>query len=152
MPQCTTRRLVRFTPRQMYDLVADVERYPQFLPLCESLTVQSRDTTAAGHERIVSRLSVGYGLVHETFTTEVLLKEPNLRIDVRYLEGAFRKLDNRWAFRPVPGGCEIEFFIDYEFASLPLQLLMGAMFDKAFRKFSEAFEARAETVYGPVSA
>jgi coenzyme Q-binding protein COQ10 len=148
MPQFTTRRLVRHTPEQMFDLVADVERYPEFLPLCESLVVRARDTNAKGHERIECQLTVGYGLMRETFITEVVLKRAAWHIDVRYLEGPFRTLNNTWDFRPLEPGCEVAFFIDYEFRSLPLQLLMGAMFDRAFRKFAEAFEARANAIHG----
>ena len=148
MPQFTTRRIVRHTPAQMFDLVADVERYPEFLPLCEGLVVRSRDTDAAGHDRIACRLTVGYGLLRETFITQVTLVRPRQHISVRYLEGPFRKLDNTWDFREHQTGCEVAFFIDYEFRSLPLQLLMGAMFDKAFRKFAAAFETRADAVYG----
>jgi coenzyme Q-binding protein COQ10 len=148
MPSFRTQRIVRHTPQQMFDLVADVEGYPEFLPLCESLTVRSRDTDAAGYDRITCRLTVGYGLVRETFTTQVTLKRREKLIAVRYLEGPFRKLDNNWDFREDPAGCAVQFFIDYEFRSLPLQLLMGSMFDRAFRKFAQAFEERAETVYG----
>lgn len=163
MPQFTTKRIVTHSPAQMFALVADVERYPEFLPLCESLVVRARDTDAAGNDRISCRLTVGYGLVRETFTTQVTLQRAEQRIAVRYLEGPFRKLDNIWNFRghPVdglaggpmgcPSGCEVEFFIDYEFRSLPLQLLMGAMFDRAFRKFSAAFEARADEIYRDAS-
>ena len=158
MPHFTTRRIVPHTPEQMFDLVADVERYPQFLPLCESLTVLSREPIDGG-ERIIARMSVGYGLVRETFKTDVRLLRQTRQIAVRYLEGPFRHLDNTWDFRPgdfqphagggpAQVGCEVVFFIDYEFRSLPLQLLMGAMFDRAFRKFAEAFEARAAQVYG----
>ena len=151
MPHFTTTRIVRHTPEQMFDLVADVERYPEFLPLCESLTVRGRDKDAAGNERIQCRLTVGYGMMRETFITEVVLKRAEQHIAVRYLEGPFRKLDNTWDFRAHGPGCEVEFFIDYEFRSLPLQLLMGAMFDRAFRKFAEAFEARADAIHGGVA-
>lgn len=148
MPSFRTQRIVRYSPRQMFDLVADVERYPEFLPLCESLTVRSRETSPEDIERIVCRLVAGFGMIRESFTTEVNLKPAQNRIDVRYLEGPFRKLDNIWEFRDNGAGCAVQFFIDYEFRSLPLQLLMGGMFDRAFRKFAQAFEERAETVYG----
>ena len=147
MPRFTTRRVVRHSPARMFDLVADVERCPEFLPLCESLTVKTREKTAAC-ERIVARMCVGYGPVHECFTTEVRLLREQSKIAVRYLEGPFRRLDNTWDFLPHADGCEVVFFIDYEFRSFPLQLLMGAMFDKAFRKFAEAFETRANALYG----
>jgi coenzyme Q-binding protein COQ10 len=148
MPKFETKRIVRYSPTQMFDLVADVERYPEFLPLCESLVVRARDTDDAGHDRITCRLTVGYALMHETFTTQVTLKRRENLISVSYLEGPFRRLDNAWEFREDPAGCAVQFYIDYEFRSLPLQLLMGSMFDRAFRKFTQAFEERAETVYG----
>lgn len=152
MPSFRTQRHVRHTPAQMFALVADVERYPEFLPLCEGLTIRSREPIApvgaAPAERLVCRMTAGYGLVRETFTSEVLLKPAEQRIDVRYLEGPFRKLDNDWQFQAAAPGCMVRFHIDYEFRSLPLQLLMGSMFDRAFRKFAEAFEARANAIYG----
>ena len=148
MPQFMTRRVVRYTPEQMFELVADVERYPEFLPLCEDLTVQSRAKDPAGNERITCRLTVGYGLMRETFITEVRLKPEARHIAVRYLEGPFRKLDNTWDFRALEPGCEVAFFIDYEFRSLTLQIMMGALFDHAFRKFASAFEERADAIHG----
>ena len=148
MPSFRTQRLVRYTPRQMFDLVADVESYPEFLPLCESLTVRSRETMPDEAERVVCRLVAGLGMIRESFTTEVTLKPAANRIDVRYLEGPFRKLDNVWEFRDDAAGCAVQFFIDYEFRSLPLQMLMGSMFERAFRKFAQAFEERADAVYG----
>ena len=147
MPSFRTRRLVRFTPEQMFALVADVERYPEFLPLCENLTVRSREPIAGDGERVICQMVASLGPIRESFTSEVVLRPTERRIDVRYLEGPFRKLDNVWAFQPDPAGCAVEFFIDYEFRSLPLQLLMGGMFDRAFRKFAEAFEERACAVY-----
>ena len=148
MPSFSTQRIVRYSPRQMFDLVADVERYPEFLPLCENLTVRSREVIPEDVERIVCHMVAGFGMIRESFTTEVTLKPAQSRIDVRYLEGPFRKLDNSWEFREDAVGCAVQFFIDYEFKSLPLQLLMGSMFDRAFRKFAQAFEERADTVYG----
>ena len=162
MPQFTNHRIVPFSPDQMFDLVADVARYPEFLPLCESLAILTRAPDGPGSERIVARMTVGYGLLRETFTVEVRLFRSEHRIAVRYLEGPFRRLDNAWAFkpqatgphptRPRATGCAIDFFIAYEFRSLPLQMLMGAVFDRAFRRFAEAFELRAAEVYGKPSA
>ena len=103
MPSFQTHRIVRYTPEQMFDLVADVERYPEFLPLCESLAVRSREPLPAGAERAVCRLVAGFGMIRESFTTEVTLKPAQSRIDVRYLEGPFRKLDNIWEFLPEAG-------------------------------------------------
>ena len=148
MPQFETRRPVPHTPDQMFDLVADVERYPQFLPLCEGLTVRRRTPREGGGEVLLADMSVGYKAIRETFTSRVTLDPANLKILVEYVDGPFRYLENRWTFKPHEAGCEVGFFISYEFASRMLGLLMGAMFDKAFRKFAEAFEKRAELVYG----
>jgi coenzyme Q-binding protein COQ10 len=147
MPSFSTRRFVPFSPRQMYDLVADVERYPQFLPLCEGLVVRSR-TTAPHGEVLTADMSVGYKQFRETFTTRVALHPGEPRILVEYIDGPFKRLENRWGFLPAPGGSDVDFYIDYEFRSVVLGLLVGAMFDAAFRKFAEAFEARAHVVYG----
>lgn len=148
MPMFNSTRRVRHSPRQMFDLVADVEQYPQFLPLCEGLSVRRRTPREGGGEVLTADMSVGYKAISETFTSRVTLDPANLKILVEYVDGPFRHLENRWSFREVEGGCEIGFFISYEFASRMLGLLMGAMFDKAFRKFAEAFERRADLVYG----
>jgi coenzyme Q-binding protein COQ10 len=130
----------------MYALVADVEKYPQFLPLCEGLAIRSRKERD-GKELLVADMSVGYKAIRETFTTQVLLNPAERIIDVKYIEGPFKYLDNRWSFEPAPDGCMVHFFIDYEFKSMILGALMGSMFDRAFRMFAEAFEARADKIY-----
>ncbi|MCS4242230.1 coenzyme Q-binding protein COQ10 [Rhizobium sp. BIGb0125] len=132
----------------MYALVADVERYPEFLPLCEGLTVRSRKERD-GKALLIADMTVGYKAIRETFTTQVLLNGNDLAIDVKYLDGPFKYLDNRWRFEPMDdGGCSVHFFIDYEFKSRILSAVMGTMFDRAFRMFAEAFEARADKIYG----
>jgi coenzyme Q-binding protein COQ10 len=93
-------------------------------------------------------MSVGYKAIHETFTSKVTLNREKLKIMVAYLDGPFRALDNLWSFKPDGEGCLVEFFISYEFKSRMLSMVMGAMFDRAFRKFASAFEKRAEVVYG----
>jgi coenzyme Q-binding protein COQ10 len=151
MPSFRTTRRVRHAAADMFELVADVEQYPRFLPLCQGMKLRRRATTEAGHEIIVADMQVGYGAIRETFTSRVTLNRDKLEILVEYVDGPFRHLENRWTFRPVEGGersCDVEFFIDYEFASRTLGLLMGSMFDTAFRKFAEAFEKRADFVYG----
>ncbi len=149
MPSFRIDRLVRHSPRAMYDLVADVERYPEFLPLCESLRVLRRQPGEGGTEILVAEMGVGYKAIRERFTTRVTLDPANLRIVAEYIDGPFRHLENRWGFKEAPGGgCNVDFFITYEFKSRTLGLLMGTMFDRAFRKFTDAFEARADTIYG----
>lgn len=131
----------------MFDLVADVERYPEFLPLCEALTVRSR-REREGREILVAEMAVGYKAIRQRFTTQVVLNRQELGIDVQYLDGPFRRLDNRWRFEPTgENSCNVHFDIEYEFASRSLGMLMGSMFDYAFRRFTVAFEERADKIY-----
>ncbi len=148
MPQFETTRVVTHSPEQMFALVADVERYPEFLPMCEALAVRSR-RERDGVTLLVADMTVGYKAIRETFTSQVLLKPDESRIDVKYVDGPFRYLTNIWRFEARPdGGTDVVFFIDYEFKSRVLGALMGAMFDRAFRMFTEAFEKRADAIYG----
>jgi coenzyme Q-binding protein COQ10 len=148
MPQFSTKRHVQHSASDMFDLVADVERYPEFVPLCRSLKVRKRSSDAEGRQVVVADMTVAYKLIYETFTSRVTLDRQNLEILVEYLEGPFRKMNNRWRFHPAEqGACDVEFFISYEFRSRALGLLMGAMFDAAFRRFSAAFERRADQIY-----
>jgi coenzyme Q-binding protein COQ10 len=152
MPQFRTTRRVRHSAEKMFDLVADVERYPEFVPLCQSLRVRKRTAGEGDKEILVADMTVAYRLIREAFTSRVTLDRPNLKIAVAYLNGPFSHLDNRWTFKPTSETtCEVEFFIDYEFKSRILGVLMGAMFDAAFRRFAVAFERRADVVYGQVS-
>jgi coenzyme Q-binding protein COQ10 len=152
MPQLSTTRRVRHAASEMFGLVADVEHYPEFVPLCQSLTVRQR-IKQGGKEVIVADMTVAYKLIRETFTSRVTLDRSNLQILVEYLEGPFRRLNNRWNFRPVEDQvCEVEFFLAYEFRSRALGMLMGRVFDAAFRRFAAAFERRADQVYGTRAA
>jgi coenzyme Q-binding protein COQ10 len=149
MPQFSTRRLVHHSAASMYELVADVEHYPEFVPLCRALKVRRRIPEPEGVEVLVADMTVAYKFVRETFTSRVTLDRPNLHILVEYLQGPFSRLENRWSFHPTgERTCEVEFFISYEFKSRTLGLLMGSMFDVAFRRFAGAFERRADAIYG----
>ena len=149
MPKFRTLRPVAATPQQMFAVVRDIERYPEFLPMCEGMKVISREKSDDSVDIVVATMFVGYKAVHEKFTTRVAMYENENRILVEYLDGPFRYLENRWQFVSLPnGGCNIDFYIDYEFRSPMLGLLVGSVFDKAFRKFGEAFEGRAYTIYG----
>ena len=148
MPKFEATRQVAHSPQEMFALVADIEAYPQFLPLCEALAVRSRKERD-GRTILVADMSIGYKAIRETFTTQVLLKPDEKAIDVKYIDGPFKYLSNIWRFDPASSGCEVHFFIDYEFKSRILGALMGTMFDRAFRMFSEAFEKRADVIYGP---
>lgn len=148
MPEFSTTRRVRHAASDMFDLVADVERYPEFVPLCRALQVRKRIQEPEGVEIIVADMTVAYKLLRETFASRVTLDRPSLQILVEYLQGPFSRLQNRWEFHPVTErACHVKFFIDYEFKSRALRLVMGAMFDAAFRRFAQAFEQRADKIY-----
>lgn len=148
MPKFETVRHVSHAPEEMFALVADVEKYPEFVPMCEALSVRSR-RERNGVTLLTADMTVGYKALRETFTSQVTLKPEELDIDVRYVDGPFRFLKNEWRFDPAgESACDIHFFIEYEFRSRMLGAVMGAMFDRAFRMFSEAFEKRADLVYG----
>ncbi|HEY6254863.1 MAG TPA: type II toxin-antitoxin system RatA family toxin [Xanthobacteraceae bacterium] len=148
MPQFSTKHRVRHAAAEMFDLVADVERYPEFVPLCRALKVRQRRSGPDGKEVLVADMTVAYKFISETFTSRVTLDRANLQILVEYLDGPFSRMENRWTFRPTDERtCEVEFFISYEFKSRTLAVLMGSMFDLAFRRFAAAFEQRADLVY-----
>ena len=149
MPSFSSKRRVLHSAPEMFDLVADVERYPEFVPLCHSLKIRQRTPKDDGTEVIVADMTVSFKLVREAFTSEVTLDRPNLKIAVRYLRGPFSSLENRWTFEPKgEAASDVGFYIAYEFKSRMLALLMGSMFDVAFARFSAAFEKRADVVYG----
>jgi coenzyme Q-binding protein COQ10 len=153
MPEFSTKRRVRHSAPDMFDLVADIKKYPEFVPLCNALTVKNRSEKEDGTMVLVADMTVAYKIIHETFTSRVTLDRPNLTLFVEYLSGPFKRMHNRWIFHPVGDkACDVEFFITYEFKSRTLAMLMGAMFDTAFRRFAVAFEKRADAVYGRKTA
>jgi coenzyme Q-binding protein COQ10 len=148
MPQFASKRRVAHSAERMFDLVADVERYPEFVPMCQALKVRQRTAGPDGTETIVADMTISFKLIRETFTSRVSLDRPNLKILVEYLRGPFSSMDNRWTFEPRgEAACEVGFFIAYEFRSRMLAMLMGAMFDAAFHRFAGAFEKRADAIY-----
>ncbi|WP_208432820.1 type II toxin-antitoxin system RatA family toxin [Bartonella taylorii] len=149
MPSFITHRQIAHSASEMFDLVADIERYPEFLPMCEALVVRSRKEYEE-KTLLLANMIVGYKVIRETFTTQVLLQPKKNLIEVKYIDGPFRYLENRWIFHDIENtnACNVEFFIDYEFKSKMLGLVMGSMFDIAFRKFTDAFEMRAHRIYG----
>jgi coenzyme Q-binding protein COQ10 len=153
MPTFSNKRQVRHSAADMFDLVADVEHYPEFVPMCKALKVRQRSASGEGVEIVVADMTVSFKLVRETFRSRITLDRPKLQILVEYLQGPFSHMQNRWTFRPDSDqACEVEFFLDYEFRSRTLGMLMGGMFDLAFRRFAAAFEARANQVYGRKTA
>jgi coenzyme Q-binding protein COQ10 len=160
MTSFRTSRRVRYSASEMFDLVADVEAYPKFLPLCQGLWIRRRAESGEGVGTIIAEMEVGFRGIRQSFTSRVTLDRPRLNILVEYVDGPFRHMENRWSFHNLHetnGGSHdavsvlgsiVEFYISYEFRSRTLGLLMGGMFDTAFRKFAEAFEKRADDVYG----
>ena len=143
----TTRR-VKHSAAKMFDLVADVERYPEFVPMCESLHIRKRSGEPEDVEIIIADMTVAYKVIRETFSSRVTLDKPKLAVLVEYLDGPFSHLENRWRFRPEGDrSSEVDFFIAYGFKSKMLGMVMGALFDSAFRRFAEAFEKRADKIY-----
>src|SRR6266567_8853018 len=136
MPRFSTKRRVRHAAAEMFDLVADVERYPEFVPLCRALKVRQRQSAPDGTEMLVADMTAAYKLISEKFTSRVTLDRPNLQILVEYLDGPFSRLENRWTFRATgERSCDVEFFISSEFRRRILAVLIGSMFDLAFRGF-----------------
>jgi coenzyme Q-binding protein COQ10 len=153
LPSFRSAQRVRHSAQEMFDLVADVERYPEFVPLCQSLQIKRRSTNSDGVEVLFADMQVGYKAIRERFTSKVTLDREHKKILVEYVDGPFSRMQNVWSF--VDDGenaAQVEFFIDYEFRSRMLGALMGSMFDVAFRKFSSAFEARADKVFRPAGA
>ncbi len=143
MPTHAERQLVPYTPAHLFDLVADVGRYPEFLPWCVAARVRSRT-----EREIVADLTIGFGPFRESFTSRVTLDRPR-KIVVKYERGPFRYLNNQWEFIPHENGTEVAFFVDFEFRSRLLQSAIGVVFNEAVRRMVNAFHKRARQVYGP---
>ena len=137
------RRVIRHSPQDLYDLVADVRSYPQFLPWCMAARVRHEDES-----QLAADLIIGFQMFRERFTSYVNLKPESLEIDVKYAEGPFKYLSNRWRFLPHPDGCEIDFYVDFEFNSRLLQSVIERLFTEAVRRMVKAFEDRADELYG----
>jgi len=147
MPKLDKKHIVNHSAHNMYRLVCDVENYPKFVPLCQSLNVKSRKEKG-DKTLMMADMTMAYKMLSETFTTQVLMNYEDLQIDVKYIEGPFKHLDNQWKFEDVEDGkCEVTFLLDYELRSKMLAMAAGAVFEVAFGKFVDAFEKRADEVY-----
>ena len=143
MPGVRETRRLPYSAEQMFDLVADVARYPEFLPWVVATRVRSDD----GHEMLADML-VGFKALREKFTSRVVKDRPH-RLEVIYIDGPMRDLDNLWHFRPLPdGGCELDFSVEFTFKNKMFEMLAGSYFDRAFHKMVAAFESRADALYG----
>jgi len=142
MPTHAQKKVLRYTPEQMYALVADVRRYPEFLPWCVGTRVISSTDT-----QLIADMTIGFKVFRETFRSEVTLNSPH-EVKVRYLNGPFRYLNNNWRFNPHPQGTEVDFFVDFEFRSPLLKATIGLVFNEAVQMMVRAFERRAMQLYG----
>jgi coenzyme Q-binding protein COQ10 len=146
MPRHAERKFIPYSPEQLFDLVADVGKYPQFLPWCVGARVRKQTET-----ELVADLTIGFGPFRESFTSRVALERPQ-RLRVSYENGPFRYLNNQWDFTPKDGGTEVGFFVDFEFRNRILQAAIGVVFHEAVRRMVNAFLKRARDVYGPPPA
>ncbi|MFK5997663.1 MAG: type II toxin-antitoxin system RatA family toxin [Rhodobacterales bacterium] len=147
MPTHTEKRVMPYTARQMYDLIADIEAYPQFLPWCAATRIRKR--SHSGETQIIdSDMVISFKVFREKFGTRVTLIPGQNKIDVEYLDGPFKYLNNHWAFTDCDGGCEVDFFVDFEFKSKILQTIIGVVFNEAMQRIVGAFETRADALYG----
>ena len=146
MPGARETRLLPYSCEQMFDLVADVARYPDFLPWVVATRVRSDSD-----DEMVADMLVGFKAIREKFTSKVIKSRPE-RLQVRYVDGPLRDLDNNWRFRPEGGGCAVDFSVDFAFRNIVFERLAGQYFDRALRRMIGAFEDRAHALYGPASA
>lgn len=142
MPTHAEHKLVPYTAEQMFELVADVGRYHEFLPWCAVSRVRTTTDT-----ELVADLTIGFGPFRESFSSRVALDRPKM-VQVKYENGPFRYLNNQWGFTPTPSGCRVDFFVDFEFKSRLLQVAIGAVFNQAVAAMVSAFLRRARTIYG----
>jgi coenzyme Q-binding protein COQ10 len=142
MPTHAQRKVLRYTPEQMYALVADVRRYPEFLPWCTMANILQEDEA-----KLVADMTIGFKMFRETFRSEVALERPS-EVRVTYLNGPFRYLNNTWKFLAHPAGCEVDFYVDFEFRSALLQAAIGLVFNEAVQLMVRAFERRAMALHG----
>lgn len=147
MPTHAEKRIMPYTAQQLFDLVADVEKYPQFLPWALSCTIIRQIDNV-----IYADLAIGFKVFREKFTSKVTLNGPE-RIDVEYLDGPFKYLNNHWIFTDLGDGtAQIDFFVDFEFRSKILQAVIGTLFNEAVKLMVAAFERRAKQLYGAKQA
>ena len=151
MPKHAETRVLPYTAQQMYDLVADVGQYPKFLPWCAAARIRS--VTPQGDAQVMEAdLVISFKVFRERFGSRVTLWPDDMKIDTEYLDGPFKYMKSSWAFRDVDGGCEVAFFVDFEFRNAVLQGIIGVVFNEAMQRIVRAFERRAAELYGTSSA
>jgi coenzyme Q-binding protein COQ10 len=149
MPTHTETKRLPYTAQQMYDLVADVASYPKFLPWNSAARIRSRTPISGGGEVMEADLVISFKVFRERFGSRVTLWPAQMKIDTEYLDGPFRHMRSNWAFRDIPGGCEVDFHVDFEFRNAILQGIIGVVFNDAMLRVVRAFERRAAELYGP---
>lgn len=147
MPAHSETKFLPYTPEQMFDLVADVANYPEFLPWTAAARIRSRDDQG-DHEVMMADLVVSFKVFRERFGSRVLLWPQKRQIDTSYIDGPFKFLESQWRFTPADGGCDVHFEVDFEFKNRLLQGAAGMFFNEAMRRIVQAFETRAKTLYG----
>ena len=148
MPTHAERRILPYTPDQLYGLVADVGRYPEFLPWCIAARIKQRQTDGEGREVLVADMVIGFKMFRENFTSRVTLDPAKRTIHVAYVTGPMKRMTNRWEFLPHGAACEVDFFVDFEFRSRLLQKTIELLFHEAVKRMVAAFEGRARQLYG----
>lgn len=144
MPIHREKRTLPYPPDKMFDLVIDVDRYPEFLPWCRAARIKRREPGV-----LVAEMVIGFKMVREQFTSHVDYNAQDLTINTTYMDGPFKQMVSKWRFLPSPEGCLVDFYVDFEFKSSLLQSLAGAFFGEVVRRMVGAFEARARQLYGP---
>ena len=147
MPTHSETKTLPYTADQMYDLVADVAKYPEFLPWCAAARIRSREARPDGAEVMAADLVISFKVFRERFGSRVTLWPETRKIDTEYLDGPFKYMESTWAFRDAEGGCEVDFFVDFEFRNAILQSVIGVVFNDAMRRIVRAFERRAAELY-----
>jgi coenzyme Q-binding protein COQ10 len=149
MPTHAEIRRMPYSADEMYALIADVAAYPEFLPWCSGTRIRGRHPQPGGSEVLDSEMVVSFKVFRERFGSRVTLRPAENKIDVAYLDGPFRYLNNHWYFKPIGDtACEVDFFVDFEFRSKALQMIIGVVFNEAMRRIVRAFEDRAAQLYG----
>ncbi|WP_281825515.1 type II toxin-antitoxin system RatA family toxin [Jannaschia rubra] len=147
MPRHSETRELPYTADQMYDLVADVARYPEFLPWTAAARIRSREGGPEG-EVMLADLVISFKVFRESFGSRVVLWPSEHRIETAYLDGPFRRMDSEWRFEPLPTGCRVHFWVDFEFRNVIIGKVVGAVFNEAMHRIVAAFEKRAKALYG----
>ncbi|MGX9354168.1 type II toxin-antitoxin system RatA family toxin [Roseobacteraceae bacterium S113] len=153
MPTHSETKRLPYSAKQMYELVADVASYPEFLPWCAAARIRKQTPFGEGAELMEADLVISFKVFRERFGSRVILHPAAMKIDTEYLDGPFRYMKSNWAFADAEdGGCDVSFFVDFEFKNAILQGIIGVVFNEAMQRVVRAFERRADVLYGGASS